>query len=265
MTAPSVRALSSFVLPLGLLTGLLAGPAQAQTQKLDVPYVPTPQPVVAHMLEMADVGPDDYVIDLGSGDGRIAIAAVKDRGAKAAYGIDLNPERVREATQNAEAAGVADKVTFEQGDLFKKDIADADVLTMYLLSTVNMRLRPVILDTLKPGTRVVSHAFNMEDWEPDATAVVGGSLVYLWVVPAKVTGKWTIEADGQTYQVELSQNFQQVTGSVDGQPERLSGRLEGSELYFTLNDQLYVGRVEGDRIQAVSAEGAVSAWIARRG
>lgn len=265
MSTSSVRTLSSLTLPVGLLAGLLIGPAQAQPPRLDVPYVPTPEPVVAHMLELADIGPDDYVIDLGSGDGRIAIAAVQEHGAKAAYGIDLDPVRVSEARQNAEQLGVADKVTFEQGDLFHKDISDADVLTMYLLSTVNMRLRPVILDTLRPGTRVVSHAFSMGDWEPDRSDVIHGSSVYLWIVPAKVAGQWTIEADGQAYRVELNQHFQEVAGSVDGQSDALSGRLHGTELRFTLNDKLYVGQVNGDSIEALPAEGAVRRWIARRG
>ncbi|AVO52101.1 50S ribosomal protein L11 methyltransferase [Ectopseudomonas mendocina] len=264
MSTSFVRPLSSLTLPIGFLAGLLINPAQAQTLHLDVPYVPTPEAVVAHMLEVANVGPDDYLIDLGSGDGRIAIAAVEARGAKAAYGIDLNPVRVSEAQENAEQAGVADRVTFEQGDLFEKDISEADVLTMYLLSTVNMRLRPVILDTLKPGTRVVSHAFDLGDWEPDQADVINGASVYLWIVPAKVAGQWTIEADGKAYQVELEQRFQQVVGSVDGQAGGLSGQLKGSELHFTLGDKRYIGEVDGDRIEAISAEGAVPGWVARR-
>ncbi|APU31580.1 methyltransferase [Ectopseudomonas alcaliphila JAB1] len=264
MSALSVRSFASFTLPVSLLASLVVGPAQAQPPRLDVPYVPTPEPVVAHMLELAEIGPDDYVIDLGSGDGRIAISAVQDHGARAAYGIDLDPERIREAQENAEREGVADKVTFEQGDLFQKDISEADVLTMYLLSTVNMRLRPVILDTLKPGTRVVSHAFNLGDWEPDQSDVINGSSVFLWVVPAKVAGQWTLELDGRNHQVELDQRFQKVVGKVDGQPDVLSGQLKGNELRFTFDDRLYVGQLNGDRIEAVPADGAQQGWIARR-
>ncbi|ARS47904.1 methyltransferase [Ectopseudomonas mendocina] len=264
MSAASVRTFSSLTLSAGLLAGLLIDTAQAQPPRLDVPYVPTPEPVVAHMLELAEIGPDDYVIDLGSGDGRIAISAVQDHGARAAYGIDLDPERVSEARENAEREGVADRVTFEQGDLFEKDISQADVLTMYLLSTVNMRLRPVIFDTLKPGTRVVSHAFNLGDWEPDRSDVINGNAVFLWIVPAKVAGQWTIEADGQRYQVELDQHFQKVVGTVDGQYGGLSGQLRGNELSFTLNDRLYVGQVNGRSIEAVPGKGAVQDWVARR-
>jgi len=135
---------------------------------------------------------------------------------------------------------------------------------MYLLSTVNMRLRPVILDTLKPGTRVVSHAFNLGDWEPDQSDVINGSSVFLWIVPAKVAGQWTLELDGQNYQVELDQRFQKVVGKVDGQPDMLSGQLNGSELRFTLDDRLYVGQLNGDRIEAVPADGAQQGWVARR-
>lgn len=262
MTTAAIRPFSLCASALALF-GLLQGSAQAQTIALDVPYVPTPQPVVARMLEMADVGTDDYVIDLGSGDGRIAISAVKDRGAKAAYGIDLNPLRVEEAEANARQAGVADKVVFEQGDLFEKDIADADVLTMYLLNTVNMRLRPVILETLKPGTRVVSHAFSMGDWEPDRSDIVEGARIYLWVVPAKIAGSWVIEREGERFHVDLEQRFQEISGTTEHQ-ERLRGRLQGTELRFEVDGQLYVGQVEGDRIEPISAEGAVTGWRARR-
>ena len=262
MTTAAIRPFSLCASALALF-GLLQGSAQAQTIALDVPYVPTPQPVVARMLEMADVGTDDYVIDLGSGDGRIAISAVKDRGAKAAYGIDLNPLRVEEAEANARQAGVVDKVVFEQGDLFEKDIADADVLTMYLLNTVNMRLRPVILETLKPGTRVVSHAFSMGDWEPDRSDIVEGARIYLWVVPAKIAGSWVIEREGERFHVDLEQRFQEISGTTEHQ-ERLRGRLQGTELRFEVDGQLYVGQVEGDRIEPISAEGAVTGWRARR-
>lgn len=262
MTTAAVRPISLCASALALFA-LLQSAAQAQTIALDVPYVPTPEPVVARMLEMADVGPDDYVVDLGSGDGRIAISAVKDRGAKAAYGIDLDPRRIEEAQANAEQAGVADKVVFEQGDLFKKDIADADVLTMYLLNTVNMRLRPVILDTLQPGTRVVSHAFSMEDWEPDRSDIVEGARIYLWVVPAKIAGSWVIERENERFTVDLEQHFQEISGTTEHQ-ERLRGRLNGTELRFEVDGQLYVGQVEGDRIEPISATGAVTGWRARR-
>lgn len=254
---------------LAVLALLLAAlfPAHAQiTPELDVPYVPTPDRVVARMLAMADVKAGDTVIDLGSGDGRIAVAAVRDRGADSALGIDLDPQRIREAKANAEAAGVADKVSFEQGDLFKKDIADATVVTMYLLPRINMRLRPVILDTLKPGTRVVSHAFDMNDWPADRTDYVGGSYVYLWVVPAKVGGRWEVETQEGGFTLDLQQQFQQVLGVArsGGLHNSVTGSLEGDVLHFNVGGMDYVGKVEGDRINPLQGEGAASGWSARR-
>ena len=147
----------------------------------DVPYVPTPHAVVDKMLEVAKVGPNDVVYDLGCGDGRIVIAAAK-KGARG-VGIDIDEQRIREAKSNAAAAGVADRVQFRQEDLFKTDLREATVVTMYLLTSVNMRLRPRLLAELKPGTRIVSHAFDLGDWKPLETHKVGSSTVYYWVVP----------------------------------------------------------------------------------
>lgn len=163
------------VLPLLALTA-----APAVPRELDVPYVPTPQTVVDKMLEMAEVKSGDVLIDLGSGDGRIPITAAQKYGVTA-LGVDLNPVRVNEAKANAERAGVADKVAFREEDLFKTDLSKATVITMYLLSRVNMELRPALMK-LKPGTRIVSHAFNMGDWQPDKSVKVDGRDVYLWIV-----------------------------------------------------------------------------------
>ncbi len=150
--------------------------------KLDVPYKSTRRDVVALMLEMGEVKAGDTVIDLGTGDGRILIAAAKERGAKG-LGVDLDPVLIRTARAAAEDAGVADRVRFEAVDLFKTDLSSADVVTMYLLPEVNLRLRPQLFAQLKPGTRVVSHAFDMGDWKPEAKRKVGGSTVYLWRIP----------------------------------------------------------------------------------
>ncbi len=155
----------------------------AQIKELDVPYVPTRQSVVDAMLELADIGEGDVHFDLGCGDGRIVISAAK-KGA-IATGIDLDPRRIKEANENAKSAGLEDKVTFIEGDLFDFDFSQADVLTLYLLSEVNLRLRPKILNELKPGTRIVSHAFDMGDWEPDKKIVVDGSTLYFWTVPER--------------------------------------------------------------------------------
>ena len=151
----------------------------------DVIYVPTPQPVVEGMLELAGVGPDDVLYDLGSGDGRIPVTAAKKYSIRA-VGIDINPVRIREANANAEAAGVTDKVTFIEADLFQADISEATVVTLYLLQSLNVKLRPKLLSELRPGTRIVSHAFDMaNEWEPEETREVDGSMIYLWTVPER--------------------------------------------------------------------------------
>ena len=151
----------------------------------DVIYVPTPQPVVEAMLRLAEVGPDDVLYDLGSGDGRIPVTAAQQFGIRA-VGIDINPVRIREANANAEEAGVTDKVTFIEGDLFDAHISDATVVTLYLLQSLNVKLRPKLLSELRPGTRIVSHAFDMaNEWEPEQTEEVDGSMIYLWTVPER--------------------------------------------------------------------------------
>src|SRR4051812_25709288 len=159
--------------------------APAKEVHKDVPYVPTPEPVVKKMIELAKITPEDVAYDFGCGDGRLVIAAVK-AGAKHGLGVDIDPQRIKEANENAKTAGVTDKVEFKEADLFTMDFKDATVLTMYLLPSVNMKLRPKILDEMKPGSRVVSHAFDMEDWEPEQEVTVqdGGQTVYMWTVPA---------------------------------------------------------------------------------
>ena len=156
----------------------------AQQIVLDVPYVPTPQKVVEGMLDLAKVSKGDVVYDLGCGDGRIVITAAKDYGATG-IGVDLNPERIKEANENAVKAKVNNKVTFHEGDLFDFDFSKANVLTLYLLPDVNLKLMPKIKSEMKPGSRVVSHAFDMGDWEPDERIVVDGKTVYLWTIPEK--------------------------------------------------------------------------------
>lgn len=166
-------------------TATQPGTDAPMTREPDVVYVPTPTEVVEAMLKLAKVGPDDVLYDLGSGDGRIPIAASKQFGIRA-VGIDINPERIREANANAQAAGVTGKVTFLQQDLFESDISDASVVTLYLLQSLNVKLRPKLLADLKPGTRIVSHAFDMAgEWEPEQTVEVGDTRIYLWTVPEK--------------------------------------------------------------------------------
>jgi SAM-dependent methyltransferase len=219
--------------------------------KLDVPYVRTPPAVVDAMLDLAAVGAGDVVYDLGSGDGRIVIAAVRDRGARRGVGIDLNPLRVTEATANAQAAGVADRVTFIEGDVFTADFSAASVVTMYLWDNVNLRLRPRLLSELRPGTRVVSHQFHMFDWTPDKQVMVGGQVpVYFWIVPARVEGVWRGAAGNEIASFNLTQTFQSVAGTVvvDGANGGIrSAKMAG--LALTLDAALDEGafvRFQGD-------------------
>lgn len=151
----------------------------------DVPFVRSPKEVVVRMLELANVGEDDVVYDLGSGDGRIPITAAQQFGARG-VGIEIRPDLVEKARRRAKMTGVADRVSFKQGDLFKADFSDASVVTLYLLPDVNTRLRPRLFEQLEPGTRVVSHGFDMDAWEPDTTVQAGDSYVYLWTIPDEV-------------------------------------------------------------------------------
>lgn len=165
-------------------TAIAQDPPPAETRRPDVIYVPTPQPVVDAMLKLAKVRKGDVLYDLGSGDGRIPVTAAKIYGVRAT-GIDIDPERIAEAKANVAAAGVGNLVTIKQEDLFQADFRDATVVTLYLLDSLNEKLRPKLLAELKPGTRIVSHAFRMGDWEPEATEEVGGSTIYFWTIPTK--------------------------------------------------------------------------------
>lgn len=250
---------AALVLTAGMAWAGFMMPVHAQ--RLDVPYVPTPQTVVDRMLELAGVGKDDIVYDLGSGDGRIAITAVKNRGAKQAFGIDINPVRIKEATENAKTAGVSDRVTFLEKDLFKTDFSKATVVTMYLLTDVNLRLRSTVLDTLRPGTRVVSHAFNMGEWEPDYTDKPDGRDVFMWTVPAKVEGRWEITAKDRKFSVALKQEFQNLKGeaTVDGKAVKVNAApLSGKNISFTIEGLgKFSGTVEGDKIEGEGGWSAV--------
>jgi precorrin-6B methylase 2 len=263
------RSLTAAVLTAGLIT---AGAALAQTESrpLDVPYVPTPDSVVERMLELAAVQPNDYVVDLGSGDGRMPIRAAQKYGARG-LGVDLNPERVREAVENAKAAGVTDKVEFRQGDLYETPLDErVTVITMYLLTRVNADLRPRILNGLKPGTRVVSHAFSMGQWTPDRQEKVEGRDVFFWIVPAKVDGRWQMKAGSDDIQLDLTQQFQRVQGvaRVGGRYHTLQGiTLRGDEITFAIEPKegparRFTGKVKGGAIEGTSPDGA--AWSARR-
>jgi SAM-dependent methyltransferase len=279
-----------------LLAGIAAAPPPAGPQDLswaqrrgyDVPYVPTPPEVVEGMLVLAGLKPGDVLYDLGCGDGRIVIAAAKKYGVKGT-GIDIDPIRIAESNKNAAEAGVKDKVRFIQQDLFEADFKDATVVTMYLLTSVNLRLRPKLLAELKPGTRLVSHSFEMGEWMPDKTVVVTTNFgderdIHYWVVPANVTGRWEWDAaNGKGTErcvVEAGQEFETVTlsGREGGSPLSISDvKLVGDALSFRLTaeaggkpvSRLYEGKVSGDTIAgtirpAGSAKGAAVAWRAVR-
>ncbi|MBF2008301.1 MAG: methyltransferase domain-containing protein [Chlorogloeopsis fritschii C42_A2020_084] len=168
---------------------------QAQRRRADVPYVPTPQRLVEAMLELAQITSNDVVYDLGSGDGRIPITAVNKYNARRAVGVEINPRLVQESRVNAQKAGVSDRVEFRQQDLFQTDLGDATVVTLYLLPNVNLRLRPKLLKELKPGTRIVSHSFDMGEWKPQRAVRRNGRTLYLWVVPKQIPRNLTSQPE----------------------------------------------------------------------
>jgi precorrin-6B methylase 2 len=237
----------------------------------DVIWVPTPEELITAMLDMAKLTPSDYLVDLGSGDGRIVIAAAK-RGVRA-MGIEFNPDMVELSKHNAEKEGISDKATFVQGDIFATDFSKATVLTMYLLPELNIRLRPKILD-MKPGTRVVTHAFDMEDWQSDQTMEADGRTAYFWIVPAKVAGTWTWTAGSGSAELTLKQNYQKIEGSLklDGKELPLKNvKLDGDQISFSAGEgnpatREYSGRINGDAIEGLSkiANSPDSKWSAHR-
>jgi SAM-dependent methyltransferase len=254
----------------------LTSPA-APKKKPDIHYVPTPQELVDVMLEMAKVGKDDIVYDLGSGDGRLVIAAAKKYGASG-IGIDIDPERIGEARENAKKAGVEDKVRFLEQDLFKSDFHDATVVTLYLLEELNLRLRPQIFAQVKPGTLVVSHAFTMGDWEPDAERTIkkeGENYdAYYWVVPANMSGRWNVSG-GESAEVPhaamVEQKFQNITVRTgDGGEVLGEGKVDGARFTLTIDKgagdkpKLYRGTIDGNKIEATDTGSEKEHWSATR-
>jgi SAM-dependent methyltransferase len=230
----------------------------------DVIWVPTPQALVDKMLDMAKVTAADKVVDLGSGDGRTVITAAK-RGATA-HGIEYNPKMVELSKYTAEKEGVAGKATFENADIFKTDFSKADVVTMFLLTSLNAKLRPTILD-MKPGTRVVSNTFDMGDWKADEEAVVTEGCssyckAYFWIVPAKVDGAWNTEKGELT----LKQTYQTFTGTLKNGnvvTPITGGKLKGNDISFTAGGIEYSGTVNGSTIEGTTKSG--EKWQAKRG
>jgi SAM-dependent methyltransferase len=245
-------------------------PQRGQIGK-DVMWIPTPQGLVDKMLDVAKVTSRDRVFDLGAGDGIIAITAAGRYGAQS-VGIEYNPQLAEFARRKAMEAGVADKVRIITGDIFKEDFSSATVVTLYLYPDLNMRLRPTLL-AMKPGTRVVSHAFTMGEWEPDDTVVHESARAYLWVVPASVDGEWTISGlEGGQARLYLQQTFQQVGGTLtrNGITQPLVGaRLRGDELSFKLISPQrevveFTGKVSGGQIRGTLSGANLNAEVEAR-
>lgn len=252
----------------------------------ETPYVQTPQSVVDGMLEMAKVTAKDFLIDLGSGDGRIVITAARRHGTRG-YGVDYDPRLVKLATENARAAGVADRAKFFERDVFKSDVGEATVLTMYLLPEYNQILRPRLYAQLRPGARIVSHDYDMGEWRPDAVVKVDApnkpvgveksSKVLLWIVPARVAGRWRFtlpHASGrQQVALDLTQRYQDIAGSarIGTQDAALEqAALRGTRITFDLRDGAdllhFEGEIAGERISGrySGPEGKVTVWRASR-
>jgi SAM-dependent methyltransferase len=244
-------------------------PSTGQPGK-DVVWVPTDDGLVTRMLEMAKVSSSDLVYDLGAGDGKIAIAAAKQFGAKA-IGVEYNGDMATLAQCFVRAEGLTEKVKIIQGDIFETDFSKATVVTLYLLPELNLRLRPTIL-AMKPGTRVVSHSFLMGDWQPDESSVSEDGAAYLWLVPAKVAGHWTFKQQNgkDSFTVQLEQNFQKLSGKVGARGEEISqGEIKGTELSLIFSDgdvhTRLKGTVSGDRAEAqVTRNNSTATFIGTR-
>ncbi len=250
----------------GLVPGGTYSPARISEEDLEIPFVATPQPVVEKMLEMAGASEGDYLIDLGSGDGRIGIAAAR-RGARS-LGVDIDPDRVVQASRAAAMAGVGDQARFRRQDLFATPLAEASIVTLYLLPEINLRLRPRLLTELRPGARIVSHNFDLGDWEPDQVAVIGASRALLWVVPAVAGGEWVMERGGDSLPLRIEQRFQSLSGSLAGRPLR-DMELRGTRIRFTadLDDgaQRFEGQVgEAEILPDPDTAPKSPAWRVRR-
>jgi precorrin-6B methylase 2 len=225
----------------------------------DVVWVPTSPALLEKMLDLAKVTPQDFLMDLGSGDGRTVITAAK-RGLRA-QGVEYNPDMVELSKRNAAAAGVGDKANFVKADLFETDFSKAQVITMFLLPSINLRLRPTILN-MKPGTRIVSNSFTMDDWQADQTTTVEGDCTtwctaYLWIVPAKAEGTWQLGSNALT----LTQKYQTLSGTLGSNP-LTNARLTGDAITFSVGGATYTGTVNGTSMKGTTGTG--TAWSATK-
>ena len=263
---------------IGVVLAALAEGRALAVEDDSSPYLPTPNEVVSVMLKTAAVKPEDVVVDLGSGDGRIVIAAAKTFGARKAVGIEISENLVRMARENAAKAGVADRVEFRNDDLFNYDLSAATVVTIYLLPEVNLKLRPRLLD-LKPGTRIVAHQFGLGDWQPDSSRKAlsdrdpqGPAIVYFWVVPAKADGVWRWQEGGNRLDLTIKQTFQKIkpTLKAGNAVERVEApELVGDHIFFVAVRKAgpydYEGQVSGNTINGTvkGPDGSVSPWKAQ--
>jgi len=261
---------------LALGWSVAAGQDTAASRTPDVHYVPTPHHVVEAMLRLTAVGPKDVVYDLGSGDGRIPIAAAKRFGARG-VGIDIDSARIKEANANAQAQGVTDRVRFLRQDLFQADFSSATVVTLYLLPSLNVKLRPMLFRVLKPGTRIASHAFEMGDWLPDAKLEIEGTNAFFWTIPADVRGDWNWQMQtpegSERHTITFQQHFQKATGSWAGENATVSVpavRIVGDSIMFRISrpseEFRIAARVSGDRMEGTIERDGVPAqpFSARR-
>jgi precorrin-6B methylase 2 len=241
-------------------------PTEGQDGK-NVPWITTPQVLVDKMLKLAKVTPNDFLIDLGSGDGRLVITAA--RLGTRGLGIEYNPELVKLSKKNAEKDGMAGLTQFIQADIFESDFSKATVITMFLLPEINMKLRPKLLN-LRPGTRIVTNTFTMQEWQYDEVATTGDeknrwNTAYMWIVPAKVDGKWNYISEGE---IIFIQEFQMLKGSITTGGKKLTiseGRLRGNEITFTAGGDIYKGVVDGNKIAGTfTSKGTVKIWNANR-
>jgi hypothetical protein len=285
----SAGALLNLAAGLAAAALLAAGAGAAELERTGGPYVPTPQVVVDAMLRMANVGPADFVVDLGSGDGIIVLTAARKHKARG-FGVDIDPDLVKQSNNEARRTGVADRAQFFVQDVFKADIGKATVVTLYLLPGMMVNLRPKIFNELRPGTRVVSHDYHFaDDWPPDARLTfdvpekemvsgVGNATVFLWIVPAKIDGRWRVRIAAQSvehYDVMLRQSYQNIDGTVRADGGRggrlMTARLRGEDVAFTfpvaVGQHVFRGRVAGTAMQgSVELAGGkgIATWTATR-
>ena len=274
--ARAMRLVLSGAFALALVVALSSG-AFTQMMRNKYPelfFEATPIKVVDKMFEVAKVTKDDYVFDLGSGDGRIPILAAMRHGARG-FGVDIDPKLIEIARANAEKAGVADRVEFRQQDLFETSVKEATVVALYLFVWANVKLRPRLISELRPGSRIVAHDFPVgDDWRPDVQVAFGDRTIYLWYVPAQVAGEWAVKGAAQPFSIRLSQRFQQVKGAATLEGRRpvpvRSVRLRGDEIDFVVELEPkkrteFRGRVVGDRIEPRTEPGAEALpWSAMR-